>query len=192
MPERAASAVTKPVPAARVAASRVLVVLVGAPILMMLAGEPLATWGPAASPSSASWLSLREETRCEAMLDDYCLGRYGFTVNDDGSFIAGPSPRGTRTGGRITPQELKRLRELIAQFSATISTESRACEPEGLPGIKDQVEITFSDGRVVLIYDLGGRIGQACYVGSRDRVRDLHQYLHGLLAEYYPVPFPTH
>jgi hypothetical protein len=58
--------------------------------------------------------------------------------------------------------------------------------------MRDQVDITLSDGVVVRVYDLGGRVGTACYVGNWERVRDLHKHLHELMGQYYPVPFPTH
>jgi hypothetical protein len=138
----------------------------------------------------AAWLEVREQTACEGMQDDYCLGRYGFTIKHDGTFIAGPSGLETKVKGRLERQELRRLRELIGQFSTMFPSEEKNCEPGGLPGIKDQVDITFSGGHVVRAYDLGGRIGKVCYVGNKDRVRKLHEYLHDLMTRYYPVPFP--
>lgn len=139
---------------------------------------------------SGTWVDVREQTVCEAMQDDYCLGRYGFTIKRDGTFIAGPSPHGGKAEGRIKPQELRRLGELIAQLSANQSSGERTCDPGGFPGIRDQVDITFLGGSVTRAYDLGGSIGKICYIGVWDDVRRLHDYLHKLLGRYYPVPFP--
>jgi len=127
---------------------------------------------------------------CEAMQDDYCLGRYGFTIRHSGAFIAGPTGRGSKAEGKIRLQELRRLRELIDRASTGLSSAKKTCEPGALPGIKDQVDVTFTGGTVVRVYDLGGSVGRLCYVGSRAQVRELQEYLHRLMAQYYPVPFP--
>jgi hypothetical protein len=148
------------------------------------------TRGEASATASAAWLEVREQTACEAMQDGYCLGRYGFTIKHDGTFIAGPSGRGIKTEGRLERQELQRLREFIGQLSTMLPSEEKNCGPGGLPGIKDQMDITFSDGQVVRAYDLGGSVGKVCYIGARDRVHKLHEYLHKLMTRYYPVPFP--
>jgi hypothetical protein len=140
--------------------------------------------------AAAAWLEVREQTACEAMQDDYCLGRYGFTIKHDGAFIAGPSGRGIKAQGQLTPQELRRLRELVGRLSETLPNEEKKCDPGGLPGIKDQLDITFSDGQVTRVYDLGGNVGKVCYSGTRDRIQHLHEYVQELLARYYPVPFP--
>jgi hypothetical protein len=153
-------------------------------------GEPMEIRNAASAMVSAAWLEVREQTACEAMQDDYCLGRYGFTIKHDGTFIAGPSGRGTKAEGRLERQELRRLREFIGHLSTMLPSEDTNCDPGGLPGIKDQVDITFSGGQVVRAYDLGGRVGKICYVGTWDRVRKLHEYLHELMTRYYPVPFP--
>jgi hypothetical protein len=173
----------------RTAETRVLVMLVVVSTIS-LGGETMAISGPLGSLSAPSWHSVREQTTCEAMRDDYCFGRYGFTVTDDGSFIAGPSPSGNKAEGRIQPQKLQHLRELIVQLFATMSSEDKSWKLGGPPGIKDQLDITFSEGGVVRVYDRGSTIGKLYYVGSWERVRDLHEYFHELMAQYYPVPFP--
>lgn len=142
------------------------------------------------SAVAAAWLEVREQTACEAMPDDYCRGRYGFTIKHDGTFIAGPSGRGSKAEGRLERRELRRLRKLIGQFSATLPRAANNCASGGLPGIKDHVEITFSGGQVVQVYDLSGGVGKICYVGAREQVDQLHEYLRKLMTRYYPVPFP--
>ena len=59
------------------------------------------------------WLEVSERTACEVMPDKYSLGRYGFTIHDDGTFVAGASSGVGVTEGKITPQELQRLGSLI-------------------------------------------------------------------------------
>ena len=153
--------------------------------------KPLALREEASDAASPVWLEISERTTCEAMQDDYCLGRYGFTIKHDGRFLAGPSPQGSKVEGRVKSSELKRLAELVIQVSAKSANGEMVCGPGGVAGIKDQVEVTFKAGQVVRAYDLGGSVGKICYVGSWDNVRRLHQYLRNLMTRYYPIPFPN-
>jgi len=153
-------------------------------------GEPLQIRDAPSAPAPAAWLEVREQTACEAMQDDYCLGRYGFTIRRDGTFIAGPSGQGSKVEGKIEQRELRRLRELVGRFSATVRNREKDCRPSRFPGVKDQLDITFSNGSSVRAYDLGGSVGKACFVGAWNRVHKLKDYVHGLMTRYYPVPFP--
>jgi hypothetical protein len=175
-------------PALRVGRLRVLVTLLIGTLVAL--SEAMAVRAAAPGVLSGSWLKVREQTTCEAMQDDYCLGRYGFTIKHGGGFIAGPSGRGSKAEGQIELQELRRLRELIGQVSSSLSSAKKVCNADGLPGIKDQVDITFSGRLMVRVYDLGGSVGKLCYIGSWNQVREFHEYLHGLMTRYYPVPFP--
>jgi hypothetical protein len=153
-------------------------------------GKPLVSPdGPPALPAAA-WLQVAERVRCEAMLDDYCLGRYGFTIKSDGTFVAGPSSQGRKIEGRIREQELKQLAALIRQLPASASSGERRRNKGGLPGIKDQIDLTFKSGLTVRIYDLGRSVRETLYIGRWDDVNRVHQYLHKLMSRYYPVPFP--
>jgi hypothetical protein len=149
-------------------------------------GKPLV---PSIGPAAA-WLQVSERTACEAMLDDYCLGRYGFAINSDGTFVAGPSREGRKIEGRIPQHELQQLGALIRQLPASASNEERRSNKGGLPGIKDQIDLALASGSVVRIYDLGGSVGEIRYIGRWDNVNRLHRYLHKLMTQYYPVPFP--
>jgi hypothetical protein len=161
-------------------------------IAVWLIGIVAAFGKPSVSPDapSTAWLQVSERVACEAMLDDYCLGRYGFTINSDGTFVAGPSGEGRKIEGRIRQQELQQLGALIHQLPASASNEDRRRTKGGLPGIKDQIDLTFASRSAVRIYDLGGSVGEICYIGRWDNVDRLHQYLHKLMTRYYPVPFP--
>jgi hypothetical protein len=159
---------------------------------MLLAGsEPLAApAGPALTPA-ATWLEVSERTACEAMQDEQCVGRYGFTIRRGGTFVAGGSGGSRTIEGKLALQELQKLDLLIRAASTSARSGERTCRKGGLPGIRDQVDLTFADGTVIRLYDLGGQVGQACCVGSWDRVGRLHDYLRRLMSRYYPVPFPT-
>ena len=153
-------------------------------------GKPLVSPDAPSIVPAAAWLKASERVACEAMQDDYCLGRYGFTINSDGTFVAGPSAEGRKIEGRIRRKELQQLGALIRRVPASASNEERRCFKGGLPGIKDQIDLAFANGWAVRIYDLGGSVGQLCYTGRWDNVHRLHRCLHKLMTRYYPVPFP--
>jgi hypothetical protein len=158
--------------------------------VLVAVSEPLAAPVTPSTTPAATWLEVSERTACEAMQEEYCVGRYGFTIHHDETFVAGGFGSGRTIEGKIASQELQQLSLLIREASRGALGAEQMCSKGGLPGIKDQVDLTFKDGTVVRIYDLGGRVGQVCYVGNWDKVRRLHGYLRSLMSRYYPVPFP--
>jgi hypothetical protein len=147
--------------------------------------------GTVQTTASPAWLSVAEQTTCEAMHDDNCLGRYGFTIYRNGSFLTGPSPEGKKIEGRITPEEMRHLEALMRAISPEASAKLLTCESRGLPGNKEQIDVTFAPETVVRIYDLGGKPGQLCYRGDSHQVEQIHKYMHSLMERYYPIPFPS-
>jgi hypothetical protein len=135
------------------------------------------------------WQRLLVQTACEAMHDDHCLGRYGFAVRSDGSYLAGPSPAGRRVEGRITPDELARLDHLADAFSAAGAAQELDSGPT-LPGIKDQLDVEFDGGAAIRVYELGGPGRKIRYRGAWADATRLHAELRKLLERYYPTPFP--
>src|SRR5260221_13952401 len=68
-------------------------------------GKPLVSPDALSIVPAAAWLKVSERVACEAMQDDYCLGRYGFTIDSDGTFVAGPPGGGGQSHGGATPKE---------------------------------------------------------------------------------------
>jgi len=157
--------------------------------LVWILGQSIVEMKEAVGKGFANWRQVREQTTCEAMPDENCLGRYGFAVSRDGSYLAGPSPEGTKSIGQIQPGEMQQLEALMLPLSPEALGGQANCTKGGSPGIRDQVDVTFQDQSIVRIYDLGGSVGQLCIRGSRPEVERLHEYLHKLMARYYPVPF---
>jgi hypothetical protein len=176
-------------PRSRAQWSMIVAWLIG---IVLALGEAVALYHAVPGLAAASWLEVKEQTACEAMQHNYCLGLYGFTIKHDGTFIAGPSDQGIKAEGRIEPEELEQLEELIGQLLPSLSSGERICDNGGPPGIRDHLDIAFASGPVVRAYDLGGSVGKLCYLGLWDHVRGLHEYLRTLMSRYYPVPFPTH
>ena len=118
-----------------------------------------------------------------------------WTSTWEGTWAAGEEPR-VATAPRLVHAVAPSLVGMfptaaVVQVSASATKGERICDPGGLPGIKDQIDVTFTAGQVVRAYDLGGSVGKICYVGSWHNVRRLHQYLRSLMTQYYPIPFPN-
>ena len=158
-------------------------------VLPML-GQPSALLDTNSGGPSSHWRQVRVQTACEAMQDDYCLGRYGFIVQSDGEYTAGPSPNGRKVEGRIKPDELQRLHQLMGKFSVDSPVQDRTPEQPTVPGIKDQIDIEFAGWNTVRAYEVGGAGRKILHSGAWDDARRLHDLVHHLLAHYYPHPFP--
>ncbi|HEX7156970.1 MAG TPA: hypothetical protein VF229_07120, partial [Burkholderiaceae bacterium] len=158
-------------------------------ILSMFGSALLAADGGAGGPAP-SWLEVRQATACEAMRDEYCLGRYGFTVRRDGTFVAGPSDKGVEVSGRITDQEANALRALLDGLSAQALAREDSLQQRSLPGVRDQLDIRFADGSVIRAYDLGAAPNRVRFRGEWASSRRLHDFIAGLMQTYYPIPFP--
>jgi hypothetical protein len=159
-------------------------------LLFASLGNRMVVTDQALGAMSGNWLQVREQTTCEAMQDESCLGRYGFAIHRDGTFLAGPSGEGGNAEGRIKPRELQQLEALMRRILPDAPGGQIPCKIGGPPGIRDQLDVTFMGESVVRIYDLGGSVGKLCYRGSRHDVERLHQYVHKLMTRYYPIPFP--
>jgi hypothetical protein len=160
------------------------------PISLAAAFAALST-AACGSPSApdANWVEVTEHTTCEALRPQFCLGAFGFTVQNDGHFTVGPGEGGTMVTGTVTEAERARLGVDAALVSATLTT-SATCEPtQTVPGISDRVDFTDSRVGSVAVYEVG--VGSVCYRAGRDQTVKLHTDLAALMAKYYPSPFPT-
>ena len=99
---------------------------------MLVAGsEPLAApAGPALTPT-ATWLEVSERTACEAMQDEYCVGRYGFAIRRGGTLVAGGSGGSRTIEGKLTLLNATvplRSREVTATLSLCGHCCSQLCQ----------------------------------------------------------------
>jgi hypothetical protein len=148
----------------------------------------LAACGSPSAPDS-SWVQVAEHTSCEALAPQYCTGAFGFTVQNDGRFAVGPSDTGTTVTGSITDAERAQISTDAAQVAASLTT-TPICDPaQTVPGVGDRVDLTDSRAGTVAVYEVS--IGGVCYQAARDQATKLHADLAGLMAKYYPRPFPA-
>ena len=98
--------------------------------------EVLAVSLAASTRPAAPWVEIRESTACEAMQDEYCLGRYGFRIRAEGTFVAGGSGAGRTIEGRIATGELQQLNLLIRGVATDVQDTEKRCRKGSVPGIK--------------------------------------------------------
>lgn len=139
---------------------------------------------------AAKWKSIREKTTCEAVAPGSCIGEYGFTIDANGKFIAGPAPSGLHVEGKLTPAEMKRLRKAIDEDAAKGAGLSEMCTASrAIPGSSDRLTVTSSKGRERVVYRRE-RPNETCFTGNRDAATKLHDVMQSLMAEHYPPHFP--
>ena len=133
--------------------------------------------GATTAPAVAAWLSISEETRCEAMRSEYCLGAFGFRVHADGSYETGYRPGATSHtagSGQLAADDLAALKRAIADASPRASSWKATDADKHMPGMSDDVTLAFSDGHAQRV--------PATESGLRDLMKTL-------LKKYYPIPY---
>lgn len=140
----------------------------------------------AAPKRSRRWRSIQEQTTCEAVAPGSCIGEYGFTIERNGKFTAGPSPAGLHVDGHLTATE----RQNLQRAAAAISSISETCISSPLvPGSSDRLTLTLTDGRKRVVYRRESP-NQTCFTGNREAATKLHDIVQSLMAEHYPQHFP--
>jgi hypothetical protein len=133
----------------------------------------------------SSWVQVREQTACEALNPQYCVGRYGFTVHNDGTFLVGPADNGVTLNGGLSAAELAQISSDAGALSSSNLGGAPECDSTRIiPGIGLSVDMTLSDQTTVKVVD------NFCYRGGRDRAVKLRDDLDALTKHYYPRPFP--
>jgi hypothetical protein len=135
-----------------------------------------------------SWTRVHEQTSCEALNRSYCAGVYGFTLMNDGRYTVGPAVNGAQINGALSDLEWAQLSSDAALVAGGLGG-SPECDPAGtVPGVGDFVDMTDARDVVSRVYERSVR--STCYRGGRSRAVRLHADLIGLMAKYYPRPFP--
>jgi hypothetical protein len=154
---------------------------------------------PTSSPQ-AVWTSLAVNDTCEGGQNGDCPGAYGFTINPNGSFQAGPNDLGVIVGGRVTSMELAMINSDLAVFNpgftATLALGELSVGPTcvddpTLAGVMSNVTVGFSDGIALAPISSNGSPGQFCFTADPIGGERLREDVNALLEEYYPNPFPT-
>ena len=145
------------------------------------------------SPSTpdSAWLQVKGQTTCEAIVPNYCLGAFGFSVGSDGRFFVGSPDGGANRTGGVTDAERARIDADVAQVQANLAAGPECEVTHTIPGISDRVDLQPTSGGVITVFDFGGTPGRTCYRGGREHAIQLHTDLAALIVKYYPHPVPV-
>ncbi|MGK5082861.1 hypothetical protein WDW37_06120 [Bdellovibrionota bacterium FG-1] len=85
---------------------------------------------PATAPTTAAeqpW-SLTLKSECAQTAQDQCVGKYGFSVTQEGKYQVGPGPKGQIKNGQLTEGEFSDLKTKLQQALTTIPTGDHPTE----------------------------------------------------------------
>ncbi len=142
-------------------------------------------------PASATTWKLHYENRCAE--PERCLGGYGFTLQEDGSFQAGPGPNQEVWNGHLNGDELATLQAGIQSLEAGVQARTN-------PDPECQSSIQLADEREVIEVSRAGmgrewistRAGQLCHItADGSQAAAFHQSVLRVLRNHYPTPFPS-
>jgi hypothetical protein len=141
-----------------------------------------------AQTAPSDW-TVAVSTSCEAMVPDYCQGRFGFRITAGSAFLVGPNPDGRSFSGYLRKDEGRELYSAAEQVLAGINAQSVECHvyPE-IPGVAETVVI-LAKGRTVVLRGAGGRLGHGCAPGDALADARLFTLADRLMRQYYPKPF---
>jgi hypothetical protein len=139
---------------------------------------------------SGSWVLVKEQTTCEALASAYCVGAFGFTVQNDGRFTVGPADDGSTVNGALTASERAQVSSDASLVGADLTGSPQCDSTRSVAGVSDEVDLVDPRMGTVRVFDLGGTPGNTCYRGGRDHAIQLHNDLAALMSRYYPRPFP--
>jgi hypothetical protein len=131
--------------------------------------------------------TVKLQSTCLNPADDQCVGKYGFSVDADGKYQAGPHEGQVRTG-TLTAEEMSELNSKLAPVLAItngLHTEN----------VEDSVE-NNGDDAVILVrqnkedkvsYNLGAEFHYA--TNGVGEAQALHKAIRDLANSYYRLPF---
>ena len=128
------------------------------------------------------------QTSCEAMVPAYCRGRYGFQVNRNGKWLAGPDPSGFSVSGRLSKRESRRLRRAVDHVLGSPARQPSDCDRrQAIPGVGETVTVQGRE-RAVKLQGAGGQLNPSCAPGHPSAA-ELFALADALVRRYYPRPF---
>ena len=131
-----------------------------------------------------------ENTTCEAMKNDHCVGFFGFSVSNAGTYIVGPASDGQKLSGQISSDELLKLSTDADAVASGNTQRPPVCSASSLiPGVSDVVALILPDQSNVQVYSQTAF--SSCYLNDESADRKVQTDLHAIMAKYYPIPFPA-
>ena len=130
------------------------------------------------------WSAVGDKTTCEAEQPAACSGYYGFTIDSQGNYSAGPNPQGQSATGALSAAEWSQLQAAANTLSSDIQAEPTAlCTTQpATAGTSDTVQITVA-GVPFYVQDGANRL--CAYGGHTADSTALIDLVDTLRAKYY-------
>jgi hypothetical protein len=135
-------------------------------------------------------ISVTVRTTCEAMIQRYCQGAFGFNISPEGHWRAGPDPASGRIQeGQITSEELLPLRITTDRVFSLDAVQRQNCSIRPiLPGVSETVVLMVPSQWAVTLRGEGGKIDPSCGAANSDYGVTFN-LADELMRRYYPRPF---
>jgi len=135
---------------------------------------------------------ISEQTTCELVAPASCSGLYGFSIDNNRGFTAGPSPTGKTVQGNISSDEANTLSATVNAYQATVTGQS-SCQPtSGLPGTSDLILMDTTTITQLQVFASNVQpSGTTCVSADAGQTSALVSYIQQLRTKYYPTPFPS-
>jgi hypothetical protein len=150
-------------------------------------------------PTEPAWTQIHSSASCEALDPAACSGAYGFTVQAQGHYIAGPNRAGKTVEGELTSAERAALVADINALEHAAQADSKGqCQASAptVAGSGASVTIEAANASALVVRSTGalsaapGLSINTCYFNgqlllSEHVLADIDQ----LQAKYYPASF---
>jgi hypothetical protein len=142
--------------------------------------------------SLGQWTRISERTTCEIVVAANCSGLYGFSINQSGAFVAGPSPTGTTVQGNISTDELNILSAAATAYLTSAASQTGCQSTSGVPGTSDLIVLsTTAISQVQVFASNAQQPGVVCISADATKAKALSDSAQQLRSKYYPNPFPS-
>jgi hypothetical protein len=122
------------------------------------------------------------------MNPQFCVGRYGFTIQNQGHYLVGPNPQNTVLEGQLTAEESAAIQSEVDTLSkAILNGTAQECHATGgIAGVSDTIKIVLANtGQEYVLQDFFNR-----YCGANaDIAAKFISDINALTDKYYPRPF---
>ncbi len=119
------------------------------------------------------------------------VGAYGFTINADGSYLAGPGPNGETLKGNLTSDEFSAIQTALQPvISGDALSQPQTCGPSQIVSNNDTLTFVHQTAKTAFLSKTTD--GTVCANGfDTQTAEDLHDLVVAAATNYYSLPFPS-
>jgi hypothetical protein len=119
------------------------------------------------------------------------VGAYGFTINADGTYVAGPGPQGQTLKGNLSSDEFTAIQTALQPvISGDALAQTQTCGPSQI--VESSDTLTFIHQASTTTFLNKSMDGTVCSNGfDTQSAEDLHDLVVAAASNYYALPFPS-